>query len=242
MLRLILIILIFIIILFIENQKDKFGDNNFKITNKNVIKKVIEGLELIDKIFRKNNIYYSISFGTLLGAIRHKQMIPWDDDIDLLIWRNDIDKIMSLNDEFKKNGWILEKNWKLIKLYPIINNKIIRYPFIDFFVIDINDDKIVRCLTEQDKCNQLDLKHKWYHKWFHFDKNLLNNNIDYDLISKKYNYKLKVKGPKEGIKLLKYWYGDNCLEICKTQEFNHITNKYEKPNSMNCSELKSLFE
>ncbi|ULY68626.1 phosphorylcholine metabolism protein LicD and glycosyltransferase family 92 domain-containing protein [Chlorella virus XW01] len=234
-----LLIIIIIIIFILFNKKELFNINFFKITDKKVIKKVMDGLELIDKVFRKHNIYYTISFGTLLGAIRHKQMIPWDDDVDLLIWRKDIDKIMKLNDEFKKNGWILVKEWKLIKLYPFIDNQIIEYPFIDFFVMDIKDDKIVRCLINKDKCEQLEKKHIWYHKWFNFDKNLVIDTIDYKLISKTYNF--NVKGPKEGIKLLKFWYGDDCLKICKTPEFNHITSKYEKPNSINCDELKSLF-
>jgi phosphorylcholine metabolism protein LicD len=238
-----LLIIIIIIIFIIINKRELFNVNSFKITDEKIIKKVVNGLEIIDKIFRKNNIYYSISFGTLLGAIRHKQMIPWDDDVDILIWRKDIDNIMMLNEEFKKNGWILVKEWKLIKLYPFINNNniIIKYPFIDFFIMDIEDDKIVRCLINKDKCEQLDKKHKWYHKWFNFDKNLLIETKDYKLTSKKYNYDLIVKGPKEAIKLLKLWYGKDCFKICKTQEFNHITSKYQKPISYNCDELKSLF-
>jgi phosphorylcholine metabolism protein LicD len=249
--QLIFIVVIIIIIYIFFNAQEYFNPNlkKFKMTDEKIIKKVIEGLEIIDKIFRKHNIYYSISFGTLLGAIRHGQMIPWDDDVDLLIWRKDIDKIMSLNEEFKQNGWILEIDWKLIKLYPIINDKKEEYPFIDFFVIDEyeenNTKKIARCLVKdyyKDRCEQLDKKHKWYHKWFHFNKNLIDRLTYYNLESEKYKYSILTKGPKDGIKILKYWYGDDCLKVCKTPEYNHITSKYEKPISINCDELKSLFE
>lgn len=251
------IFIIFIIILIIIlNKKEYFSDNSekFKCVDKKLMDKLINGVELLDKIFRKNNIYYSISFGTLLGAIRHGELIPWDDDIDLLIWRKDIDKIMSLNEEFKKNGWILEINWKLIKLYPFINNKKVEYPFIDLFIIDGYKDldgnfKINRCLLEdgskyiyKNECISLSKNHNWFHKWFHFDKKLLGKTKDYKLSSKKYGYNIVLKGPIEGIKLLKYWYGDDCLHMCKTQEINHITGKYQKSEIINCKELKSLFE
>lgn len=39
----------------------------------------------IDAFCRKNNIRYSLAYGTLIGAIRHKGFIPWDDDVDLII-------------------------------------------------------------------------------------------------------------------------------------------------------------
>lgn len=245
-------ILILIVIFYIFfYQKESFNSDvkQFKLTDKKIIKKIVEGLELINKIFRRNNLFYSISFGTLLGAIRHGEIIPWDDDVDLLIWRNDIDKIMKLKNEFKKNGWILEMNWKLLKLYPIINGKKEEYPFIDFFVIDEYKDergnlKINRCLVEmyKDKCVILDKKNKWFHKWFHFDKNLLNKMTYYNLASNKLGYNILVKGPKDAINILKYWYGEDCLKMCKTPEYNHITSKYETPISINCEELKSLFD
>lgn len=46
-------------------------------------------LSEIDKICKKHNIPYYISYGTLLGAVRCKEFIPWDDDIDLMMRRKD---------------------------------------------------------------------------------------------------------------------------------------------------------
>lgn len=61
-------------------------------------------LKELDSFCKKNNIRYFISHGTLLGAIRYKGFIPWDDDIDVLIPREDYNRLVDLyedNDHYK---------------------------------------------------------------------------------------------------------------------------------------------
>ena len=47
-----------------------------------------------DKFCREHNLRYSLAAGTMLGAIRHKGFIPWDDDIDVLMPRPDYDEFI----------------------------------------------------------------------------------------------------------------------------------------------------
>lgn len=77
----------------------------------------MEVLSEVDRICQKYDITYYAGWGTFLGAVRHHGFIPWDDDMDIFMHRNDFEKFMSVakdelpdeyyfsNFETSKNNW-----------------------------------------------------------------------------------------------------------------------------------------
>lgn len=78
----------------------------------------------VDRICKKNNIPYFLSHGTLLGAIRHKGFIPWDDDVDIQMLRSDYERFFNIcKNDLNKSKFLLQ-NQKLDKHYNWVYGKL----------------------------------------------------------------------------------------------------------------------
>lgn len=65
-------------------------------------------LNEFDRVCKKHNLKYFLDFGSLLGAVRHKGFIPWDEDIDVSMLREDYDKLMEIGPKEFKHPYFLQ--------------------------------------------------------------------------------------------------------------------------------------
>lgn len=96
-------------------------------------------LEEIHNICMQNDIKYSIHGGTLLGAIREKGFIPWDDDADIAMMRREYDKLCVLLKESKiPSNITVETNCRLPRFIMRKDGK--ATAFVDIFIYDYVTD------------------------------------------------------------------------------------------------------
>ena len=72
--------------------------------------RMLEILKCIDSICEKHNIRYWLSSGTLLGAVRHGGFIPWDDDVDIEMLRDDYVKLMKILPKELPKQYVLQND------------------------------------------------------------------------------------------------------------------------------------
>lgn len=95
-------------------------NDNEALTLPEIQQEALKVLLKLDSLCKEHSWNYCITYGTLLGAIRHNGFIPWDDDVDVFMPRKDFD-------EFCK--WCEENN-DLIKPFKLCNCKTVKdYPF-----------------------------------------------------------------------------------------------------------------
>lgn len=137
---------------------------NLRKLEKNELEKLkkieLDMLIEFDKICRKNNIKYILCGGTLIGAIRHNGFIPWDDDIDICMLREDYNKFVKIyKKELNKKYYFqsMENEEKCVTIFSKIRRKDSIYSesisnldenkqgiWIDIFPVDnISDNKLI---------------------------------------------------------------------------------------------------
>lgn len=166
-------------------------------------------LEILDEIHRicvKHNISYFLDSGTALGAVRHSGFIPWDDDVDVGMLREDYEKFIEIaNDELSPRFFLQthekEKNYNKFHAKIRMKNTIFPEPmvvtlsnrgiFVDIFPFDYIDDKAPRAKAHISK-SRFFMKAAW-HTGPEFNvKRIKNKLIRLVLNPRKYHtYRLK---------------------------------------------------
>jgi lipopolysaccharide cholinephosphotransferase len=112
-----------------------------KETNQSSIKLLYQLMYDIHQILVNNGVKYWADGGTLLGAVRHTGIIPWDDDLDIGILSKDIRKFLDLEKNLNKCGYSICKVWCGYKIFYTDRKKIMidgdeqcySFPFMDVF-------------------------------------------------------------------------------------------------------------
>ncbi|TDT50825.1 LicD family protein [Fonticella tunisiensis] len=136
----------------IERDLEQFPDNRhegeYVLRQSQLV--MLRILKIVDYICRKHNIEYWLDAGTLLGAVRHGGFIPWDDDVDIVMHRDDYNRFIEIGKEelpkdlffqyyktdlYYDMPWIKirDRNSMIVEYKP---GKYHRGMFIDIFPVD----------------------------------------------------------------------------------------------------------
>jgi lipopolysaccharide cholinephosphotransferase len=156
--NIIIAILIILLILCILQLKESYTSENIN-TDTKILNSLRNMLKLVDNLFEKNGIKYWIDSGTLLGAERHQDIIPWDDDADLAVFKEDEQKLLNLKPILNTHGYDITTFWGGYKIFHLNGSEIkyynrnwfwskdskdieesenfnYKYPFIDICIVD----------------------------------------------------------------------------------------------------------
>ena len=151
---------------FTPHNSHKIVESFEDYTDINTLNKIRNILRDVDKLCKINNIKYMMDGGTLLGAVRHNDMIPWDDDGDIVIFNDDGNaekKLLSLTITLRNMGYGLSKFWGGYRIYYLNGDEISyedknwkwmnsdiekldqlsvphKYPFVDVFFMEKDGD------------------------------------------------------------------------------------------------------
>ena len=84
----------------------------------------LEIMDEIDRVCNEHGVQYFLGYGTLLGAVRHGGFIPWDDDVDLMMTRENYNKFLSVIKQELPKGFSVH-NYQLSDTYWSLFTKIV---------------------------------------------------------------------------------------------------------------------
>lgn len=178
--------------------------SNFKQMEPALTLKFYQMIKDMHELFIKHNIPYWVDGGTLLGMVRHKGLIPWDDDLDISLEKKYEQKLLLLKPILQKLNYDMIPYYFGYKIFPIDGTPLrnYKYPYLDVFIMEPIQEKIY-----------YDTKRPYHQYWGKRDNDILFIRKDelYPLIEYQFG-RIKVLGPKNPFPFLFALYGDDCLE------------------------------
>ena len=232
-----ILIIIMIIVFFVS----VFNDNDYKLgffnyvdsyvnnkcypirkTPQPVINDLYDIMYSFDKSCIDNKVEYFACAGTLLGAVRHNKIIPWDDDLDVILNINERDRLTNIIfPELIKRGFKIERG-NITNNYRVLKNNT-TYPFMDVFFYKDYDKYII--------------PHSMYYGLIYPKEVYLKKSIIYPL--KRYTLgNIQIQGPNDAVKYLKQIYGRKVMSEVAGTFFDHNTFKVYKLCKIKLKDIK----
>lgn len=124
----------------VKGQKKEIG--SFKIhgtaylMKDHILDDFYDLVKYSDYLFTKHNIPYTVAYGSLLGAVRHGGIMPWDDDADMFIHVPNAkydETILALKDEIERDGYKLRRSYNADYFHVCKSNASNHFPYIDWY-------------------------------------------------------------------------------------------------------------
>lgn len=170
----------------------------------------------VERICKKFNIKYFLVGGTLIGAVRHKGFIPWDDDIDVGMLREDYDKFIEVcRDELSNEYNLIDWNSDIYSPHPFLKLKIKKTNYEEEISLNCNiNNEIFIDIFPYDNAPDNIINRKIQEVKSVFYKKMLLLNANFNIVDNKNSIKKNI------YIIMKY--------IARTKKIHYWKHKFEK--------------
>ena len=182
-------------------------------TSELVVRRIYLLGRIISRIFKDNNLPYWVTGGTLLGCVRHKGLIPWDDDIDISVMETHEQNLVQMKDVLENNQLLLTNTFFGYRIHhktesiPLSETSHHGLPFCDVTIMRHNIKK-----------GKIELKHQsardLWEKEFYLPEEV-------ELFQEMIYGDFTFSAPMDPLPYLFRYYGDDVLKTGWSQNYDH---------------------